>query len=154
MESKGKQLINPSLKDLEVLVGNWIVEISNASFLTNLSEKVQGQARFESIAEQNFMNMRMGNKAVGPPYSDCIIGRDDDLDLYVVLYTDDRKMSRIYQMGFEGRVWKQWRTAPGFSQRFEAEIAGDDDRIKGRWEKSFDGVKWEHDFDISYKRIK
>ena len=57
-------------------------------------------------------------------------------------------------MSFSDRLWKLWRQAPGFSQRFEGKISDDGETISARWEKSGDGLEWEHDFDVTYIRMK
>jgi hypothetical protein len=72
--------------------------------------------------------------------------------MYTALYFDDRGVSRIYQMSLEGRQWKEWRHAPGFSQRFAGTISADGNIISASWEKSSDGTTWQHDFNLTYKR--
>jgi len=56
-------------------------------------------------------------------------------------------------LGSEG-VWKLWRNSPGFSQRFEGHFSADRNTITARWEKSFDGSTWEHDFDLMYSKVR
>jgi len=51
-------------------------------------------------------------------------------------------------------VWKLWRDAPGFSQRFTGTFSDDGRTIKGRWEKSGDGAQWDHDFDLTYTKVR
>ena len=67
-------------------------------------------------------------------------------------YYDSRGVSRVYHMTFAGRVWRMWREAPGFWQRFTGTLADDGATITAAWEKSPDGVAWEHDFDMIYTR--
>ena len=55
-------------------------------------------------------------------------------------------------MSLKNGVWKMWRNAPGFSQRFKAVISNDHYTMTGEWEESNDGKKWEHDFDVRYSR--
>ncbi len=57
-------------------------------------------------------------------------------------------------MSFSGNLWKLWRHSPGFSQRFEGRISKDGNTITAEWEKSNDGRTWEHDFDVTYTRMK
>ena len=82
------------------------------------------------------------------------MGRDESLDRYTVLYFDTRGVSRIYQMSLEGGQWKMWRDAPGFSQRYVGTFSEDKNSITARWEKSSDGLNWEHDFDMTYTRVR
>ena len=88
----------------------------------------------------------------GIPDATWLIGRDEATPNYVVLYYDSRKVSRVYEMSFSDGIWKMWRHSPGFSQRYAAKLSPDGDTILASWEKSVDGQKWEHDFDITYTR--
>jgi hypothetical protein len=56
-------------------------------------------------------------------------------------------------MSLNDGVWKLWRTAPGFSQRFSGTIAADGRTIQGAWEKSRDGAAWQHDFRLTYTKV-
>jgi hypothetical protein len=78
------------------------------------------------------------------------MGRDETSGEYCVLYADARGVSRIYQMSLDERVWRMWRTAPGFHQRFEGRLSADGSTIEAQWEKSSDGKTWEADFDMKY----
>jgi hypothetical protein len=132
---------NPALKDLEMLVGVWDVEISNATFLPNPSATVHGRTSFEWIEGGDSMVIRQGSKASGPPYATWLIGRDEAADDYVVLYFDDRRVSRVYHMRFRDGDWQLWRQAPG-------------NTINANWEMSRDdGKTWQHDFDLTYRRL-
>jgi hypothetical protein len=55
-------------------------------------------------------------------------------------------------MSLAGGVWKLWRIAPGFSQRFRGTFDESGSTIAGTWESSSDGSTWEHDFDLTYRR--
>ncbi|HTK09604.1 MAG TPA: hypothetical protein VL485_20710 [Ktedonobacteraceae bacterium] len=139
---------NPALKQLEVLVGNWEMELSNAAFLPDPSNTAKGQISFEWVENGAFIRMRMGDDAI------WLISRDDAQSDYHVFYYDSRNVSRIYQMSFSENIWKLWRNSPDFSQRYEGKISHDGNTITARWEKSSDGITWEHDFNISYTRMK
>lgn len=139
---------NPMLKDLEVLVGNWEMELSNAAFLPGPSTTVKGRISFEWVENNAFLVMRMGQNAL------WLINRDDSSADYKVFYYDTRSVSRIYEMSFSGNTWKIWRQSPNFSQRFEGKLSNDRNTIAAYWEKSSDGITWEHDFDVTYTRMK
>ncbi|MEH0829370.1 hypothetical protein, partial [Micromonospora sp. CPCC 205714] len=82
----------------------------------------------------------------------AVIGLDDATDELTVLYADARGVHRVYRMTFTDGVWRQWRDAPGFGQRFVGTLSADGDSIDGRWEISRDGVTWDLDFELSYVR--
>ena len=50
-------------------------------------------------------------------------------------------------------VWKIWRQAPRFNQRYIGKISGDGKAIAGQWEFSEDGKDWSVDFDLAYKKV-
>ena len=145
---------NPSLKHLELLIGDWDMELSNASFLPTPSDTVKGHASFAWLEDGSFVIMYMGSRPPGTPDATWLIGRDESKSNYTVLYYDARKVSRVYEMSFSEGIWKLWRNSPGFSQRFEGKISEDGNRITASWENSSDGSTWKHDFDITYTRVK
>ncbi|HEY7357032.1 MAG TPA: hypothetical protein VH590_11220 [Ktedonobacterales bacterium] len=138
---------NPALKSLEFLAGEWEMELSNAPFLPSPSDTVKGQVFFEWVEQGAFLCMRMGGNAT------WLISRDDSRPGYSVFYYDARSVSRIYEMSFSEQVWKMWRNAPGFSQRYEGIVSQDGKTITAHWEKSSDGLQWEHDFDVTYTKV-
>ena len=144
---------NPSLKHLELLVGDWDMELSNASFLPSSSDIIEGHVSFEWLEGEAFLVMYMGNKPPSTPDAIWLISRDESITNYTVLYYDTRKVSRVYEMSFSDDVWKMWRSSPGFSQRFEGKLSNDGNIITAHWEKSSDGATWEHDFDVTYTKV-
>lgn len=146
-----KSLTNPALKSLEILIGRWEIELTNASFLQNKSDKLNGSATFDLIEKEGFLVMRQGDAPL--PWTRWVISRDELEQNYLVAYYDDRGVSRQYEMSFNNGIWKIWREAPGFWQRFEGKISKDGNTITAHWEKSTDnGKNWEYDFDLNYKR--
>lgn len=143
---------NPSLKPLEVLSGRWDMEIRwspEAHKLVGGPATVRGATRFEWIEDGHFLVHHQGG-ADGAPDSRWLMGRDETSGEYSVLYADARGVSRVYQMSFENRVWRLWRNAAGFNQRFEGRLSLDGRIIEAHWEKSADSKAWEHDFDLKY----
>ena len=145
---------NPALSDLEVLVGEWEMELSNASFLPDPSAIVKSKVIFEWLEDAAFLIIRMGENPSKSQGAIWLINRDESSPDYKVFYYDDREVSRIYEMSFADQVWKLWRGSPSFSQRFEGKIDHDGNRISAKWEKSNDGRTWEQDFDVMYTRVK
>lgn len=154
MKKNASPTPNPSLKHLEILVGDWDMELSNASFLPSSSDTVKGHVSFEWLEGGAFLLMYMGNKPPSTPDAIWLISRDESTSNYTVLYYDTRKVSRVYEMSFSDDTWKIWRNSPGFSQRFEGKFRDDGNIITAYWKKSSDGLTWEHDFDVTYTRIR
>ena len=50
-------------------------------------------------------------------------------------------------------VWKIWRDAPGFNQRFTGTLSDDGNTITGQYEFSSDGTTWSKDFDLTYRKV-
>jgi hypothetical protein len=144
MDNEKNSQTNPGLESLGRLVGKWDVELV---FPSDPSNKIQGNATFDWLEGGAFVIEHFGTSV-------WIMGPDDSTETYYVLYHDERGVSRMYQMSLNGDVWKLWRNAPDFSQRFEGKLSDDDNIITAHWEKSFDGSVWEHDFDLTYKRAR
>lgn len=154
MKNNASLTPNPSLKQLEILVGDWAMELSNASFLPSSSDTVKGHVSFAWLQDGAFLIMYMGNKPPGKPDAIWLISRDESTTNYTVLYFDARNVSRVYEMSFLDGTWKIWRNSLGFSQRFEGKLSDDGKIITASWEKSSNGSNWEHDFNVTYTRIK
>ena len=146
--------ISPALRHLEILVGDWDMELSNASFLPSSSDTVTGHISVEWVESGAFLVMHMGNKPPSTPDAIWLISRDDSTPHYTVLYYDSRKVSRVYEMSFSDDIWKMWRNSQGFSQLFVGKFSADGNTIKAHWEKSSDGSTWEHDFDVTYTKVR
>ena len=145
---------NPALQPLAVLAGDWEMELSNGSFLPSPTDTLKGPVSFAWVQDGAFLVMRIGERSARPPAALWLIGRDESAPNYTVLYFDARSVSRVYEMSFSEGVWKMWRDAPGFRQRYEGTLSADGKTITARWEKSMDGATWEHDFDVTYTKVK
>ena len=140
---------NPALRTLEVFVGEWETQATLAGQPT-----ARGRAVFEWLEGGAFLAQRADAEQATFPTTTMIIGRDHSSETYCLLYFDSRGVSRIYQMSLNAGVWKLWREAPEFSQRFTGTFSDDGTAIGGRWERSSDGTHWEHDFDLTYTRVR
>ncbi len=145
---------NPALKELEFLVGDWQMELTNASFLPHSSDTVTGHVSFAWVEGGAFLVMYMGEPPPGAPDAAWLISRDESAPTYLVFYYDQRKVSRVYEMSFSDGTWKMWRNTKDFSQRFEGQISEDGNSIRAHWEKSTGGSLWEHDFDVTYTKAR
>lgn len=151
LESQQLPKPNPALEALGIFVGDWEMEVSRASFLPDPSDTIKGSVTIEWLEDGAFLIIRQGDKS-NPPFSVWLIGRDDSTETYKMLYFDGRGVSRVYDMSFKDGLWKIWREAPGFHQRFKGTFSQDGKRISAEWENSTDGDSWEHDFDLMYTK--
>jgi hypothetical protein len=140
-----------ALQRLEAFVGKWDLELV---FSSDPPFKAQTQASFDWLDDRRvFLVYRAGTEGSGYPVGHCIIGADDTMDTYSMLYSDSRGVTRLYQMSLRDGVWQQWRDAPEFRQRFTATFSKDGRTIKGKWEISENGEDWKLDFDLTYTRV-
>jgi hypothetical protein len=148
-----KMASNPSLKPLELLSGGWDAEIRwspETHKLVGGPPTVCVAMRFEWIEDGQFLVQYNGGTGSAPPDARWLMGRDETSGEYCALYADARGVSRVYRMTFEDRLWRIWRNAAGFNQRFEGRLSLDGRIIEAHWEKSADGKTWERDFDLKY----
>jgi len=145
---------NPALDRLSLLAGEWDVEYSSMSFHPDPSAVVYGRSSFKWLDGGAFLVEHSEADSPEAPRSIVIIGPDDAAETYCMLHYDSRGVSRIYQMSLSSSTWNIWRDFPEFSQRFTGTIGEDGRTIRARWEKSGDGSHWEHDFDLTYTKIK
>lgn len=83
----------------------------------------------------------------------AVIGCDAANGGYIQLYSDDRGVCRVYEMGLRGDAWTLQRSGAPFAQRFTGRFATDSATITGRWELAEDGATWRTDFDVTYTRV-
>jgi hypothetical protein len=145
---------NPALDRLGILVGEWDIEITSMSFRDDPSAVERGRAIFEWLEGGAFLIQHLEIFVNDFPRSIAILAPDDAAETYAMLYSDSRGVSRIYRMTLSGGIWTLWRDFPGFSQRFHGTFSDDYNRITARWEKSSDGSNWEHDFNLTYTKVK
>ncbi len=103
--------------------------------LPDPSATLHGHASFELLENGAFLIMRSGVSG-GPPDSVSVIGRDESIKTYSMLYFDSRGVSRIYEMSLNDDTWKLWRKSPGFSQRFIGTFGDNGSTLAGKWERS------------------
>jgi hypothetical protein len=134
-----------TLEQFAALVGEWQMEAPQFP-------GGRGRAVFEWIEGGAYLVQR--SYAPDPaPDSTWIVGADDADDTCTALYHDERGVWRVYRTSLEDRVWRVWRAAPGFSQRFAGALSEDGRTIRSAWEASTDGSTWKHDFDLIYTRV-
>jgi hypothetical protein len=140
---------NPALKDLGIFIGEWQTTGTHP-MLPGVT--LHGRASFEWLSGGAFLLMRTEAEHPDIPNAVAVISRDDAAETYTVLYFDERGVARIYQMSLHGSVWKLWRDAPGFAQRFTGTFSEDGNSIDSRGELSRDGSIWQPDLELTYTR--
>jgi hypothetical protein len=145
---------NLALEQLTPLIGDWNIEVTSMSFRSDSSAVERGHTTFAWLEGGAFLVQHSEIPASDFPRSVAVMGADDEAGTYRMLYYDSRGVSRIYRMTFSGEIWTIWRDSPGFSQRFHGTLSEDGNIITARWEKSTDSSNWEHDFALTYTRVR
>jgi hypothetical protein len=133
------------IDQLAVLIGEWSIDSNKLAG--------SGRATVEAFEDGKFVRLRSPEEQGKFPSSTWLIGGDDSTDECTCLYFDSRGVRRVYHMSVDGGVWKIWRNAPGFNQRYSGTITDGGKTIIGQWEFSKNGMDWEVDFDLSYRRL-
>jgi len=147
MQKKPSLKLPREIRSLNKLIGNWSVTIrwsEETRKLVGGPKEVEAEARISLMKEGGFLHYQMGP-------SHWIIGGDESTPEFAVLYSDERAISRVYRMSFTHGVWKIWRDASEFHQRFEGYVRSNR-RIDAYWDKSEDGKSWIRDFDMIFVR--
>ena len=134
------------LEQLDPLIGEWVVESKKYS-------EGRGRTTVRTTEDGKFLRLESSQEDERFPHSTLVIGSDDASDECTVLYYDARDVRRVYRTRLTGGIWKMWREAPGFNQRFIGKIADDGKTIAGEWEMSRDGTNWDADFDLTYTKL-
>jgi hypothetical protein len=136
------------LEPLNALVGSWKIEATHPALP---STRVLGEADFEWLEGERFLIQRSWTDHPEFPDSLIVFGVDDgELSIN---YFDSRGVHRVYGVSFVDGVWKMWRYAPGFSQRFTGMFEDGGDTIAGLWKLSRDETTWDDDLQITFRRI-
>jgi hypothetical protein len=139
-----------ALKELEALVGEWKVEMVPPG-----GEPLDGGAR--TVFEWHDSGAHLVQRSTVPvpeaPDGVSIIGCDGAKGTYFQLYSDDRGVSRIYEMSIGGGEWRLWRDGEPFAQRFVGRFEDGGRTIRGAWELAEDGEDFRLDFGLIYRRL-
>jgi hypothetical protein len=139
--------LDARLEPFNALVGLWDIEATHPMLPGTV---VHGTAEFEWLEGERFLLQR--SRTDHPEFPDSLIvfgAAENDLSMN---YFDSRGVHRIYQVSLSDGVWKMWRHAPGFSQKFNGTIRDDGDTIEGLWKLSRDDSTWDDDLAITFRR--
>jgi hypothetical protein len=139
-----------ALAKLEPLVGEWTLE---AAWPDGQPWPGGGRSIFEWHESRAHLIERSTVDLPEAPDGISIMGCDAANGTYFQLYSDERGVSRVYEMSIGDREWKLWRTGEPFPQRFFGTISDDENTIEGRWEKAEDGTNFTTDFFLTYRRL-
>jgi hypothetical protein len=145
------------IKRLKPFIGEWSIEAEFPGAPVP-SEDSGARTVFEWMSGGRFLVQRWQVPVPEAPDGIAIIGPDPERDGYLQHYFDSRGVARVYEMGFAEGVWKLSRTKADhspldFCQRFEGSFDDGGRTIAGRWEISHDGSSWEHDFNLTYRKL-
>ena len=143
------------LRELDRFVGEWTMQATPPGGPPWPGE---GRVRFEWLDGRAFLverwNLDLPDPPEGTPTSGTsIFGCDAAHGTYFQLYSDDRGVCRVYEMGLRAGEWTLRRDGPPFAQRFTATFAADGKTITGRWEIAEEGQDWRTDFDVTCTRV-
>jgi hypothetical protein len=139
-----------ALRRLDPLLGEWTFE---ATWPDGRTWPGGGRVTFEWHPSGAHLVQRGTAELPEAPDNVSIIGCDGANDGYVQLYSDERGVSRIFQMSIGDGEWKLWRDGAPFSQRFTGTFSDDGNTITARWEAAEDGINYRTDFDLVYRRV-
>ncbi len=142
---------NPALKPFDILIGEWKVIGIHPYFP---DKTFHGQTSFKWFEGGSFLIMHSEIDEVEIPNGISIFGSDDSTGEYFMLYFDERKISRKYDVSFQDNILKWWRNTPSFSQRYSWTIAKDGLTIVSKGELSKDSTTWEKDLELTFTRLK
>ncbi len=140
---------NPALAPFGVLVGTWH---TTGTHPLVPGTTFHGRTSFAWIEGGAFLVMRSQIDEPEIPSGIPVFGTDDATGECVMMYFDERGVSRRYQATLRDHVWTWWRDSPEFSQRMVGTIAADGRTIVARGEMSRNGAGWEPDLELTYTR--
>ena len=142
---------NPALQLFKSVVGEWR---TTGTHPLVPGTTFHGRASFEWQDGGAFLVMRTEIDEPEIPSAVAVIGSNGDAadGSFVMLYFDERSVSRVYDVTMSGDVMTWQRDDPGFRQRFTLTIEDGGDRMVGRGDMARDGGDWEDDLALTYVR--
>jgi hypothetical protein len=144
------QIPNPALEPFSRLIGEWS-SIGTHPLAPNTT--FHGRTSFKWIEGGAFLIMHSQIDEEGIPSGIAVLGSDDAGGEYFMLYFDERKVSRKFEISFDGNTLTWWRNDPGFSQRFTWTFSNNDNTLTAKGKYSKDGAAWEEDLSLTLTRI-
>jgi hypothetical protein len=143
--------LNTAAEALAPLIGAWDTVGTHGMIPGTV---LHGRTSFERLEPGGLVLIRSRiHEDVGIPEGVAVLGSDDELGTYSMVYYDSRGVSRIQSVSLDGGVLRWWRDAPSFSQRYSLTFAADRRTMIGKGELSHDASTWEQDLDLTYTRV-
>jgi hypothetical protein len=137
---------DPALGPFEALIGTWATEAKHRA----VDAVVVGSVTFEWLEGGHFVVVHSHSEHELFPDGLSVIGAPEDGNGLVLEYFDSRGVRRTYGVSLEDGVWRMWRDAPGFDQRFSAVLG--DDAFEGVFELAEAPGDWQEDMRVTYRR--
>lgn len=142
---------NPRLAVFKPFLGTWTT-VGHHSMMPGIT--LNGRASFEWHEGGAFLCVRTDVQEEGIPSAIALIGTDDDDTTFRMMYFDERKVSRQFEVTVDDKTLRWARNAPGFSQRYVLTISNDGNTMHGVSSLSKDDKTWEQDLEMEYTRVK
>jgi hypothetical protein len=151
MTGSAAQIPNPALRPFEVLVGEWRTTgthplVPDTTF--------HGRTSFTWHEGGAFLLMRSEMDESEIPSGVAVFGSDDAAATFVMVYFDERGVSRKYDVTLTDNRLVWVRDEAGFAQRNTLVIDEAGSRMVGVGEMSRAGGDWEGDLSLTYERIR
>lgn len=137
---------DPALEPFEALIGAWATEAAHVA----VDAVVKGSVTFEWLEGGHFLVQRSRVDHELFPDGIGLIGAPEDGDGLVLEYFDSLGVRRTYGTSLDDGVWRMWREATGFDQRFSATL--DPDAFEGVFEVARTQGEWQEDMRVTYRR--
>src|SRR3954447_17368301 len=136
----------PDMRPFDALIGTWTTEATHPM----LDGVVPGRVTFEWLDCERFLVQRSSHDSDVVPNSMSVLGPPEDGDGLVMEYFDSRGVRRTYRTSLDDGVWRYWRDAPGFDQRFSAPL--DVEAFEGHGQLARTPGAWQDDLHVSFRR--
>ena len=135
------------MHSFDALIGTWDTESTHPLFDGGA---VAGVVSFEWLEGGHYLIMRSRQEHELFPDGICVIGPPEEGDGLLMEYFDSRGVRRTYGVSLEDGVLRYWRDQPGFDQRFEAVIDGEE--FVGQAQLAETPGDWKDDLRVVYRR--
>jgi hypothetical protein len=141
---------NPALAAFTPFIGTWTTEGRHPM----IEGTLHGRTIFEWHEGGAYLCIRSEIDEPKIPSAISYVGSDDQEGTYLMIYFDERGVSRHYEVSMDAGVMHWWRDAPGFRQRYTLTMSADGDTLHGRGELARDEDAWGPDLELTYTRVK